>query len=108
MNQMNLYQLLGEYMMSPVQYYVSITSTSHVSVPQSVVGAHGMEFQLTGNPFDTYDIPRSIQSPEYYYDDDETIYDYPLDFDLDDMEIYDYPPDAVELGMDWMNELIDK
>ena len=76
--------------------YLSLTAES---VPQSVVGAHGMEFQLTGNPFDTYDIPRSIQSPEYYYDDEETIYDYPLDFDLDDMEIYDYPPDAIELGM---------
>lgn len=53
-----------------------------------------MEFQLTGNPFDLYDVPRSA------YLDDETIYDYPLDLDLDDMEIYDYPPDASELGND--------
>lgn len=52
-----------------------------------------MEYQMTGNPFDIYDVPRSTIDP-----DDETIYDYPLDFDLGDMEIYDYPPDASELG----------
>ena len=65
-------------------------------VPQTVVGENGVEFHMSGNPFDLYDIPRSALDPSL--DDDATIYDYPLDFDLDDMEIYDYPPDAAELG----------
>ena len=62
---------------------------------QIIVGSQGMEFQMTGNPFDIYDVPRSTMDPSY---DDDTIYDYPLDFDLEDMEIYDYPPDAAQLG----------
>ena len=65
-------------------------------IPQTVVGENGVEFHMSGNPFDLYDIPRSALDPSP--DDDATIYDYPLDFDLDDMEIYDYPPDAAELG----------
>ena len=64
-------------------------------VHQTVVGADGMEFRMTGNPFDIYDVPRSAMDPS---PEDDTIYDYPLDFDLDDMEIYDYPPDAAQLG----------
>ncbi len=64
-------------------------------VPRALLenGNQGMDIQMTGNPFDIYDVPRSNPSPE-----DDTIYDYPLDFDLGDMEIYDYPPDAAQLG----------
>lgn len=50
------------------------------------------DYRFSGNPFDIYDVPRSIDP------DIETIYDYPLDLDIGDMEIYDYPPDASELG----------
>ncbi len=54
-----------------------------------------MEFHMSGSPFDIYDVPRSTMG---HSPDDDTIYDYPMDFDLDDMEIYDYPPDAAQLG----------
>lgn len=65
--------------------------------PQTVVSQEGVEFHMTGNPFDLYDVPRSTLE-------DDTIYDYPLDFDLGDMEIYDYPPDAAQLGTSYMYE----
>jgi hypothetical protein len=67
---------------------------------QSILTSNGMEFHLSGNPFDLYDVPRSAMGGSYIDDDDdEGIYDYPLDLDLGDMEIYDYPPDASELGI---------
>lgn len=73
-------------------YYIILFLVADGSNPsQTIVSQQGGEFQMTGNPFDLYDVPRSTME-------DDAIYDYPLDFELDDMEIYDYPPDAAQLG----------
>ena len=62
--------------------------------PQSFITSQGLQYYTSGNPFDTYAVPRPSVSP--IDPDEEGIYDDPLD--LMDMEIYDYPPDALELA----------
>ena len=55
------------------------------------------------NPWDIYDIPRTSISPDI--DDEEGIYDVPLD--ILDFEIYDYPPDVMELGLEPVDSGLD-
>ncbi len=65
-------------------------------VPHTILAAHGQQFHIGGNPFDTYAVPRPISmSPD---EDEEGIYDNPFDV-VEDMEIYDYPPDVSDLSI---------
>lgn len=50
-----------------------------------------MQDESPTNPFDLYDVPRSVLL-QYNLADEEGIYDEPPD--IGDLEIYDYPPDV--------------
>ena len=77
------------------------------SVPRNLLNGHEEGAQQLPppppNPFDIYDIPRTSMSPDM--DDEEGIYDVPLD--ILDFEIYDYPPDVMELGLEPVDSGLD-